>query len=102
VMGGFPSPVFGLPCSVSCFRFPVFHCFLRRHLCRYILRPPIAQEALELTPEGKILLRLRRPWSDGTRGIRLEPGQCVPGGGLGLPRGAAMPRMDFRGAAAGG
>ncbi len=40
------------------------------HLIRYVLRPPIVQEALELTPEGKVLLRLRRPWSDGTRAIR--------------------------------
>jgi hypothetical protein len=27
------------------------------HLCRYILRPPVAQDALELTPDGKVLLR---------------------------------------------
>ncbi len=39
------------------------------HLCRYVLRPPVAQDALELTPDGKILLRLRRPWHDGTRAI---------------------------------
>ncbi len=53
------------------------------HLCRYVLRPPLAQERLELTPEGKVLLRLRtsagslrsagRPWRDGTRAIRFEP-----------------------------
>ena len=43
------------------------------HLCRYVLRPPIAQERLELTAEGKVLLRLRRPWGDGTRAIRFEP-----------------------------
>jgi hypothetical protein len=30
------------------------------HLCRYILRPPVAQDALELTADGKVLLRLRR------------------------------------------
>lgn len=43
------------------------------HLCRYILRPPLAQERLERTPEGKVLLRLRRTWSDGTRAICFEP-----------------------------
>jgi hypothetical protein len=45
------------------------------HLCRYILRPPVAQEALELTPDGRVLLRLRRPWRDGTRALRVEPGE---------------------------
>ncbi len=40
------------------------------HVCRYILRPPVAQEALELTPDGRVRLRLRRPWRDGTRAIR--------------------------------
>jgi hypothetical protein len=39
------------------------------HLCRYVLRPPIAQERLELTPDGKVLLRLRRTWHDGTRAV---------------------------------
>jgi hypothetical protein len=47
------------------------------HLCRYVLRPPIAQEALELTPEGKVLLRLRRPWTDGTRAILFEPTELL-------------------------
>jgi hypothetical protein len=43
------------------------------HLCRYILRPPVAQDALALTPDGKVLLHLRRPWRDGTRAIQFEP-----------------------------
>jgi hypothetical protein len=43
------------------------------HLCRYVLRPPVAQEALELRPDGKVWLRLRRPWRDGTRAICFEP-----------------------------
>jgi hypothetical protein len=47
------------------------------HLCRYVLRPPVAQDALELTPEGKVLLRLRRPWRDGTRAIRFEPTELL-------------------------
>jgi hypothetical protein len=47
------------------------------HLIRYVLRPPVAQEALELTPEGKVLLRLRRPWSDGTRAILFEPSEFL-------------------------
>ena len=42
-------------------------------LCRYVLRPPVAQDALELTGDGKVLLHLRRPWRDGTRAICFEP-----------------------------
>ena len=47
------------------------------HLCRYVLRPPIAQERLELGPDGAVVLRLRRPWSDGTRAIRFEPSEFL-------------------------
>ncbi|MBI3782975.1 MAG: transposase [Deltaproteobacteria bacterium] len=43
------------------------------HLCRYALRPPLAQERLELTADGKVVLRLRRTWRDGTRAICFEP-----------------------------
>jgi hypothetical protein len=47
------------------------------HLCRYVLRPPVAHDALEQTADGKVLLRLRRPWSDGTRAIRFEPSELL-------------------------
>jgi hypothetical protein len=47
------------------------------NLCRYILRPPVAQDALELTPDGKVLLHLRRPWRDGTRAICFEPSEFL-------------------------
>jgi len=47
------------------------------HLCRYVLRPPLAQDALELTLDGKVLLRLRRPWRDGTCAIRFEPSEFL-------------------------
>jgi len=43
------------------------------HLSRYVLRPPVAQEALELTADGQILLNMRRAWHDGTRAILFEP-----------------------------
>jgi hypothetical protein len=35
-------------------------------LCRYITRPAIAEERLELQPSGDIILRLKTPYSDGT------------------------------------
>jgi len=36
------------------------------HLCRYLLRPPIAQERLALTPDGRVLVTLKAKWHDGT------------------------------------
>ena len=47
------------------------------HLCRYVLRPPIAQNALELDAAGSILLRLRRPWRDGTWAVRFAPTELL-------------------------
>jgi Putative transposase len=47
------------------------------HLCRYVLRPPVAQDALELTEDGRVLLRMRRPWHDGTRAIVFEPHELI-------------------------
>ena len=37
-------------------------------LCRYVARPPIAQERLSLIPDGRVLYRLERglrPWCPG-------------------------------------
>ena len=42
-------------------------------VCRYALRPPIAQDRLELTAEGQVQLQLRRPWSDGTTHLLFDP-----------------------------
>jgi hypothetical protein len=45
----------------------------REALVRYVLRPPIAQERLELLPDGLARIRLRRPFRDGTVAIDLDP-----------------------------
>jgi len=42
-------------------------------LCRYVLRPPIAQERLSRTADGRILLTLKAEWSDGTTALLFEP-----------------------------
>jgi hypothetical protein len=42
-------------------------------LLRYLLRPPVAQDRLELREDGKILLELRNRWSDGTTHLLFEP-----------------------------
>jgi hypothetical protein len=35
-------------------------------LCRYVLRPPISNDRLKYLGNGKLSLRLKRAWSDGT------------------------------------
>ena len=60
-------------------------------LCRYILRPPVAQDALELTADGKVLLRLHRPWRDGTRALCFEPSELLEKLAVIIPR----PRINL-------
>lgn len=38
-------------------------------LCHYLLRPPLAQERVELLPDGRVGLTLAHPWADGTRAL---------------------------------
>src|SRR5262249_11534193 len=42
-------------------------------LCRYVLRPPLAQERLRLRDDGRVRLDLKMPWHDGTRHLMFEP-----------------------------
>jgi hypothetical protein len=42
-------------------------------VCRYLLRPPLAQERLHQTREGEIWLTLRHRWADGTTHLRFDP-----------------------------
>jgi len=43
------------------------------HLCRYLLRPPLALERLTETSGGQLLYQLRRPWADGSVALLLTP-----------------------------
>lgn len=45
----------------------------REMLCRYILRPPLANERVHLLEDGMVTLEFKRPWKDGTRSIALKP-----------------------------
>jgi hypothetical protein len=38
----------------------------RETLCRYILRPPLADDRLQILPGDAVELHFKRPWSDGT------------------------------------
>ena len=42
-------------------------------LCRYLLRPPIAEDRLSFRFDGNVLVRLKTPWRDGTSHIVLQP-----------------------------
>jgi hypothetical protein len=42
-------------------------------VCRYALRPPLAQDRLHRTREGEIWLTLRHRWADGTTHLRFDP-----------------------------
>jgi hypothetical protein len=42
-------------------------------LCRYVARPPIAQERLHVQADGKVRYDLKRVWADGTEAIVMDP-----------------------------
>ncbi len=42
-------------------------------LCRYVLRPPFAQERLRQRGDGRVALELKKAWRDGTRELVFEP-----------------------------
>ena len=42
-------------------------------LCRYLLRPPVAEDRLSFGSDGSVLVRLKTPWRDGTSRIALQP-----------------------------
>ncbi len=45
----------------------------REAFCKYILRPPISQDRIELVGDDLVRLTLKRPFSDGTFAIDLDP-----------------------------
>ncbi len=42
-------------------------------LCRYIARPPLSLERLESHPDGRVRIRFKSAWKDGTHSVLLEP-----------------------------
>jgi hypothetical protein len=45
----------------------------RSAYCRYLLRPPVAQDRLRRLGDDRILLTLKTPWADGTRHLLFAP-----------------------------
>jgi len=46
-------------------------------LCRYILRPPLAQDRLKKTADGNILFEMKRQLSDGTAHMVFQPMEFI-------------------------
>jgi hypothetical protein len=46
-------------------------------LCRYVGRPPLANDRLEELPDGRLALRLKTPWRDGTSHILMERSELI-------------------------
>jgi hypothetical protein len=46
-------------------------------LCRYVARPPIASDRLRELPDGRLSLRLKTRWRDGTTHILMEPRDLI-------------------------
>ncbi|MEO1484045.1 MAG: transposase [Myxococcota bacterium] len=46
-------------------------------LCRYVARPPVANQRLEELSDGRIAYRLKRAWSDGTTEVVYEPHELI-------------------------
>jgi len=42
-------------------------------ICRYIARPAIAEERLSTNVRGEVILRFKKPWTDGTTAIKFSP-----------------------------
>jgi Putative transposase len=42
-------------------------------LCRYVLRPALAEDRLRRLADGRVRVELKRPWSDGTTHLLFEP-----------------------------
>jgi hypothetical protein len=60
-------------------------------VCRYVLRPPIGGERLEMLASGDVRLQLRRPWRDGTTALMFTPSELLERLAVLVPR----PRVNL-------
>jgi len=47
-------------------------------LCKYVARPPVAQDRLERRADGMLELSFKKVWRDGTRALVFEPADLIP------------------------
>ncbi len=48
-----------------------------QQLCKYLLRPPIAENRLKKINSGEILFEMKTTWGDGTRAILFSPKELI-------------------------
>jgi hypothetical protein len=60
-------------------------------VCRYALRPPLAEKRITATPDGDVAVQLRRPWANGTTHLVFEPRAFLSRLALLVPR----PRVNL-------
>jgi hypothetical protein len=53
----------------------------RERLCKYLLRPPLSDDRLSLTEDGRVALALKTPWRDGTVALLRARAQGAGQGG---------------------
>lgn len=46
-------------------------------LCRYITRPALSDERVQLNTAGQVELKLKTPWRDGTTHLVMNPLECM-------------------------
>jgi hypothetical protein len=86
-------------------RVPVGHRDRLERLCRYALRPPLADPRVRRLPSGDIAVEFRAPWGDGTTQIAFPPRACLARLAVLVPRprvnlllyyGVLAPRASWR------
>ncbi len=74
-------------------------------LCRYLFRPPLAQDRVRLRAAGRVLVELKKVWRDGTSHFLFEPVEFLeklaaliprPAVNLVLYHGLLAPRVRWR------
>jgi hypothetical protein len=65
---------FSLNCSVAC---EAGERTKLERVCRYMARPPVAEERLSIDGDGLVVYQLKRPFSDGTTHVLFEPNDFI-------------------------
>lgn len=72
-------------------RVPAGHRDRLERICRYALRPALAEARITRTPDGEVAVQLRRPWADGTTALVFTPSAFLARVAVLVPR----PRVNL-------
>ncbi len=67
-------------------RIPAYDRRALERLCRYLMRPPLAEKRLRFRDDGKVELELKSRWPDGTTHLRFTPLELVEKAAALVPR----------------